>query len=259
MGDASRAPHLTSLPRFLVGPEAAVSETVVLDADQARHARVRRLRPGSAVALFDGAGRSFRGVIEEITQRGVAVSISEELPFRSGESALEITLALASIKPDRVEWAIEKATELGVARVRLFFSKRSLARPSAARLHRWRQIALGAAKQTGRSIVPAVEAPVAFEDVLRDKDGWQILCWERPAGGAEPTRPAPPSKVTVIIGPEGGFTEAEARAAAAAGCENLALGPRILRAETAAVVAVALCQLRWGDLGGLCPQIEPHG
>jgi 16S rRNA (uracil1498-N3)-methyltransferase len=248
MGDASRPALVTSLPRFLVAAGVAAPQTVLLDAEQARHVRVRRLRSGDAVALFDGGGRSFRGVIAEISRRGVMVSISEELPHRSAESVLDVTLALASIKPDRFEWAIEKATELGVARVRPFISQRSLARPSPARLHRWRQIARGAAKQAGRSIVPAVDAPVAFDDVLADSDGWRMLCWERPDGLAQRPRPAELRKLTVIIGPEGGFTEAEASAAAAAGCEIMSLGPRMLRAETAAVVAVALCQSRWGDL-----------
>jgi 16S rRNA (uracil1498-N3)-methyltransferase len=130
-------------------------EVVALPEDQAKHVRVRRLGVGDTVALFDGAGHSYRGCLESLSRARVAVRVVEVLPERAGESPLALTLAVAVLKSDRFDWVVEKATELGVTAIQPFTSTYTLARPSRARQPRWQQIALGAAQQWGRSAAPA--------------------------------------------------------------------------------------------------------
>lgn len=237
------------LPRFLIERAAAPGDAVALRADEAKHARVRRLGVGDAVALFDGGGRSYLGRLESLSREAAVVRVTEELPERDGESALALTLAVAALKADRFDWVVEKATELGVARIQPFTSTFTLARPSDDRQARWRQITLAAAKQCGRSVAPATDAPLDFAAVLALPATARILFAED-GTGASLARLAldAPSSLLAIVGGEGGFSPAELATARAAGCHVAGLGPRILRAETAAVVAAALCQARWGDL-----------
>ncbi len=238
------------LPRFLLDRAAAPGDAVPLRAEEAKHARVRRLGVGDRVALFDGAGRSYVARVESLSREGAVVRITEALPERDGESPLALTLAVAALNADRFDWVVEKATELGVARIQPFTSTHTHARPSRDRQARWHQIALGAAKQCGRSSAPAIAAPVDFAAVLALPAAARLLFAE---GGGDTSLAsiglaAPPS-LLAIVGAEGGFSADELAAAGAAGCHLVGLGPRILRAETAALTAVVLCQSRWGDLG----------
>jgi 16S rRNA (uracil1498-N3)-methyltransferase len=241
-------PHL---PRFLIDHAAALGEALALRPEEAKHARVRRLAVGDPVALFDGAGHSYVARLESLTRAAALVRIVEVLPTHDGESTLELTLAVAALKADRFDWVIEKATELGVARIRPFHSAHTVAQPSRNRQGRWRQIALAAAKQCGRSAAPAIDAPADFAAVLALPAAARILFAEDGSGASlsDVAIAAPPS-LLAIVGAEGGFSPEELGAARRAGCHLVSLGPRILRAETAAVTAAVLCQSRWGDLGG---------
>lgn len=237
------------LPRFLIDRAAAPGDAVPLPAEEAKHARVRRLGVGDLVALFDGSGHSCIARLESLSRQGARVRVIESLPDRDGESPLELTLAVAALKADRLDWVIEKATELGVARIQPFSSTHTLARPSSDRRERWRQIALAAAKQCGRSVAPVIGAPVDFAAVLALPAAARVLFAEDGSGAdLSSIDVAPPPSMLAIVGAEGGFSAGEFAAARAAHCHLVGLGPRILRAETAAVVAVALCQSRWGDL-----------
>ena len=242
------------LPRFLIDRAAAPGDVVPLRPEEAKHARVRRLGAGDAVALFDGAGRSYLGRVESLSRDGAAVRIDDALPERDAESPLDLTLAIATLKADRLDWVVEKATELGVARIQPFTSAHTLARPSPDRQTRWRQIALAAAKQSGRSAAPAIAASIAFDAVIALPAALRILFAEDGSGaGLASAAHTAPGSLLAIVGGEGGFTADELVAARAAGCQLVDLGPRILRADTAAITAVALCQARWGDLGAPAP------
>jgi len=246
------------LPRFAIDRPAAVGDVVTLTGDEAKHARVRRVAVGEAVALFDEAGHSCVAEVTGVTRDGVAVRVTAVQPANAGESPLALTLAIGLLKADKLDWVIEKATELGVARVQPFASAHTLAQPSASRQARWQQIARSAAKQSGRSIVPAVAPPCNFTDVLTAAATRLLLAehGETVPLAAAAVRTsvkshvdAPPrTPLVLIVGAEGGFAAAELDTARAAGVHLITLGPRILRAETAAVAAVALCQSRWGDL-----------
>jgi 16S rRNA (uracil1498-N3)-methyltransferase len=250
--DYGAASMTANLPRFLIHAAVTPGDRISLERDEAHHAHVRRLAPGNQVALFDGEGHSYGATVQRVTATELAVRIDTELPMRAGESPLLLTLAVAMLKSDRFDWMIEKATELGVAHIRPFVSARSLARPSAARHKRWSSIALSAAKQCGRSVVPRVDPPCDLDEVLAGGGPTHLFFWERSTDNAALDGAHTPA--TVIIGPEGGFSDAEGERARQAGCTIATLGPRILRAETAAITAIALVQATWGDLSGTVPR-----
>jgi 16S rRNA (uracil1498-N3)-methyltransferase len=237
------------VPRFLIRAPAALGELVTLSDDEAQHARVRRLAPGAPVALFDGAGASWIGEVVAVRRGRCEVRLTAARPAREAESPLALTLAIGALKADKLDWVVEKATELGAACIQPFASAFTVARPSPARQARWRQIALSAAKQCGRAVIPTVAAPLDFADLLSRPADARLLLAERDAATPLATvRLTAPRSLLLAIGAEGGFSCDELAAARAAGFDLVRLGPRILRAETAAVAACALCQARWGDL-----------
>ncbi|MDX2169824.1 MAG: 16S rRNA (uracil(1498)-N(3))-methyltransferase [Deltaproteobacteria bacterium] len=239
-----------SLPRFRIAAPVETGALVELAGRELHHAQVRRLAIGESVALFDGAGFSCVGAVAHATRDGLTVRVHTVQPPRSGESRLALTLAVGLLKADKLDWVIEKAVELGVAAVQPFSSAHTVAAPSDARQRRWQQLAQAAAKQCGRSVVPPVAAPVDFRTLLAVPIAPRLLLAERDAAAplaAVGLTPAP-AALLAIVGPEGGFSDAELDAARATGCALVGLGPRILRAETAAITTAALCQARWGDL-----------
>jgi 16S rRNA (uracil1498-N3)-methyltransferase len=246
--------------RFVIHPEAIEADRVRFDADEAHHlARVLRLRPGALVEAADGGGRIFTVRIEGLGAREAWGTIldrsGEGTPAR--ESACAITLAQGVLKGERMSWLIQKATELGVARIVPLETARVVRHVPAGRLgdrqQRWERVAREAVKQCGRSVVPSVEAPRPLAAVLADAAAHDAawLCWE--GGGravAEVAQGAGrPRRLLLLIGPEGGFTVEEVAQAERAGARLVGLGPRILRAESAGLVMLALCQHLFGDLG----------
>jgi 16S rRNA (uracil1498-N3)-methyltransferase len=251
-----------------IRPEAVGANRVRFDADEAHHLRrVLRLRPGAVVQATDGTGRLYtiRLVALEAGGGWGAIETRAE-PER--ESPCAITLAQAILKGDRMSWLVQKATELGVARIVPMETARVVARPAAggaARQSRWERIAREAVKQCGRVVVPGIDRPRAFEEVACElapaHDAAWIL-WE--GGGGRPLAAAAaetssPASLLLLVGPEGGFTPDEVSVAERAGVPRVSLGPRILRAESAGLTAVALCQFLFGDLGGRLAGRESRG
>ncbi len=226
-----------SPPRLLVaGALLAPGATVELPADEAAHVRSRRLRKGDAVVLLDGAGGRAAGALE---QGGRAVTVSALLPSR-GEPSRAIRLLLPCAEPARVEWAVEKGTECGAAAFVLVVLERSQRAHVAllsSRVERLRRIAAEAVKQCDRSVLPAVAGPVPLHDALRALHGTLAVAWP---GAPAPAGPLLSGPASIAIGPEGGFSPADAALLDAAGSVRFGLGPRILRLETAAVAALAL-------------------
>ncbi|HEX7408649.1 MAG TPA: 16S rRNA (uracil(1498)-N(3))-methyltransferase [Candidatus Binatia bacterium] len=236
-------------PRFLVSPETLTGTQALLAGPELRHLRVRRLRIGSDLILSDGRGHQRHGVVVALDRHHAVISLSpNQLPER--ESPLHLVLAQASLKADKMDLVVEKATELGASELLVFTSERSLGHPSVDRQERWQRIARSAAKQCQRSTVPPIGAPICFDDLLSRREVLRLLFWEgHPARSVASAERHPGAhEVLMVIGPEGGFSTAEAERAAAAGFQLLSLGPRVLRAETAALAAVTLCQFLWGDL-----------
>jgi 16S rRNA (uracil1498-N3)-methyltransferase len=244
-----------SLPRFHV-PTAAPGARVELPEHTAHHAReVLRLRPGAPVRVFDGAGAEFEAVLDEVTRRTVSARVRQPVAARP-ESPLRLVLAISPLKGDRMELVVQKATELGVTEIWpvVTFRTDAAARPAlrGSRGERWDKVASGAAEQCGRAVVPRVPPTTTLEGLLaRPFDGTRIALLE--TSGHPPLATLPidaSSPVLLLVGPAGGFEAAEAESLRLAGFVSASLGPRTLRAETAAVAAVAIAQATWGDLGG---------
>jgi 16S rRNA (uracil1498-N3)-methyltransferase len=235
------------------------SQTVTLETDEARHLReVLRLKPGDEVYVFDGAGKEFQCTIESSRRDTAVLKILKEVEPSRPESTLQLTLAVALLKSDKFDLVVQKAAELGVVRLvpvmtKLADIKLKDESDSQKRLLRWRRIALEAAKQSGRALVPEIATPVLFSemiaaDALAD---YKILFSER-GGLSLDSLPAEMSRdnyaITALIGSEGGWTDAELEAAKAAGWFVITLGGRTLRAETAAIAVTTLMQHLFGDL-----------
>jgi 16S rRNA (uracil1498-N3)-methyltransferase len=233
--------------RFYVPQDSIQDGKAVLPEDQAHHLkRVLRVRNGEAVEIFDGKGR---GYIGEVDLHGTDVILCglQSLPFQ--EPTLRFILAAALIKSAKFEWMLQKATELGVDEVVPLETRLSdLTIPSgkmAHRLDRWERIVKEASKQSRRLTVPQVHAPLTFSDFLAAEEFAACLRFLFYEKAQEPWQPDPGIRshgIVLCIGPEGGWDGGEIEQAKTAGCKICGLGPRILRAETAAIAALSIVQ-----------------
>lgn len=238
--------------RFYARPEDCSTREIVLRDDEAHHAeRVLRLRPGTEVVCFDGAGRSWRARIDEYARRAARLTVLEHFcPEPTPNPG--VTLAQGFVKGDRMDFILQKATELGVVRFLPLVCDHSDVRlddaRSAKRQERWRRIAIEAAKQCERASVPEILPPASVDDVLAGLDETSIAFVER--GGA-PVRPTLDALLdsgaleqsTLFVGPEGGWSSREKTLFAENLTHRVSLGRRILRADTAAIVGLALVVL----------------
>jgi 16S rRNA (uracil1498-N3)-methyltransferase len=239
--------------RFLVRPEAIDGRRVRFDRAETRHLRqVLRLGPGAVVEAGDGSGQVHAVRIESFDAGGATGTIVSGIAA-GRESPCAITLGQAILKGERMGWLVQKATELGVRRIVPLLTARVVARPAGERPARWARIAREAVKQCGRSVVPAIDLPRPLDLALAEV-GTHDLAWLLSETGGASLRAAVgeaghPDRILLFVGPEGGFAPDEVERATAAGARPVSLGPRILRAESAALAAVALCQHVFGDLG----------
>jgi 16S rRNA (uracil1498-N3)-methyltransferase len=241
--------------RFHVRADAVSGEHVHLDAEEAHHlARVLRLGEGDIVRALDGAGHELIVKLTRISAHAAEGLIIDRVG-RSSESPLDLILAQAIPKGDKLERIIRMATELGVSRIIPLVTERTIVRRRgsdwAHRLARCQRVAREAAKQSGRAVVPDVAPPRGLDEWLAalELPGLLLCLWEGERAGMARVLPAGrPNRVTVIVGPEGGLTEPEVEGLRARGAVVAGLGPRILRTETAGPVVLALLQARYGDL-----------
>lgn len=212
-------------------------------------------RVGSLITLSDSEGDDFRGRVLSLSREAASILIFDAFPS-STESSLEVVLLQALPEKERMEWIIQKSTELGVSAIVPFKSERSISleerEAKQKKAHRWQEIAVKAVQQSRRAKVPRVEPYHSFQEALNfcGKEGLKILLWEKKG---EPLRKVLkqncPGKVYVMVGPEGGFTEEEVVLAKDKGFVPVKLGQRILRTETAAITLVGILQYELGDLG----------
>ncbi len=242
--------------RFRVEPDPGGGSRVLFELTDAHHlARVLRLGPGDLVQALDGRGHDVTVRLVQVDAQGAAGVVVAGSARRT-ESPVELTLAQGIPKGDKLERIIGMATELGVQRVVPLLTARTIARPDPGRwphrLERCRRVAREAAKQSGRAVVPEIDSPRSLEEWLAaSRPAGLLLClWEGEAAGLTAVLPAGGvERASVVVGPEGGLSEAEVAELRAAGAVVAGLGPRILRTETAGPVALALLQSRYGDLG----------
>jgi len=222
----------------------AIQPTVTVTGDEFHHSvRVVRLREGEEVEVFDRAGKMARATVESIAKDHAVLNVGEEIASR--EPAFEVQLAMAIIQLEKFELVLQKATELGVRSIIPLITDRIEVRAEryAGKAERWERIVFEAVKQSGRSVVPIIEPPAKFDDVIA-RDGTKIFF----DADAPPTTAQPRNRATLFIGPEGGWSDREIALARDCGALFERLGPRRLRAETAAIVAVAIITSRSGDL-----------
>lgn len=233
--------------RFLARGPFVAGTIVELEGDELHHAaRVARVREGERVEVIDGKGAAAAAAVRTVTKSAVALEILEP-SLSPRESPLAIELAQALIQPEKFELVLQKACELGVTRVTPLISERidTKAERVAGRTERWQRILVEATKQSGRARVPELAAPETLASVL-ERDCPRVLF---DADAAETrTVTGQPSRLVLLVGPEGGWSEAETGLATARGCEIRRLGPRRLRAETAAIAALVVAGSLWGDL-----------
>ncbi|MEZ5615701.1 MAG: 16S rRNA (uracil(1498)-N(3))-methyltransferase [Rhodocyclaceae bacterium] len=240
-------------PRFFCPQPLASHGLAELPPDAAHHAlRVLRLAVGDAVTLFNGEGGEYPGRIAE-AGRAVRVRLDERCDIER-ESPLEVSLAQALPSGDRMDFVVQKAVELGVARIQPLLATRCVVRLSGERAVRrtahWRQVAVSACEQCGRDRIPEIAPILDLRQWLGrlPQDNEIIRLLLSPQGGRRLRELAGCRRVLLLVGPEGGFAEEEAAAARAAGFAACALGPRILRTETAGPAALAALGALHGDL-----------
>ena len=225
---------------------------LTLGASAAAHVgRVLRLGVGAELTVFDGSGGEYPATIVESRSSVLRVRLGEHCPLER-ESPLAVTLAQGLARGERMDWVLQKATELGVAVVAPLITERSVvkldARQAAKRREHWRGVMIAACEQCGRNRLPDVRAPAPFDEWLRTAGSGVRLLLDPTASSGLQAIGKPPA-LTLLIGPEGGLSPAERTLAIEAGFLPVRMGPRVLRTETAAIAAISALQALLGDLG----------
>jgi 16S rRNA (uracil1498-N3)-methyltransferase len=234
-----------SVPRLFVETLLGIGARVDLNAAQANYlGNVMRLKEGDRLLLFDGASGEWLAEVAETGKKQMTLAIVE--PRRAQESVPDLWLAFAPVKKGRVDWLVEKAVELGVARLQPIVTQRTIV--DKLNLERMRAHIVEAAEQCGRTALAEIYEPVKLDAFLKSRDPARALYFADETGGEPAASAFQPWPAVILIGPEGGFTPDEASAIRAApGSTAISLGPRILRAETAALAAVAAWMSTSGD------------
>lgn len=242
------------VPRIYTGSPLSEGATVALDDSAAQHVgRVLRMQPGQSLVLFNGDGNDYPATLNQVGKKQVDANIGTPAP-NPVESPLRIVLGQTLSKGDRMDYAIQKSVEMGVTTIVPLVTERCEVRLKGdredKRLRHWQSVAVSAAEQCGRATVPDIQPVMTLDDWFGFTEGCDVrlVLHHRTRQSLETL--ARPERVALMIGPEGGLSEAEIAAAESAGFLPTALGPRVLRTETAPVAALALCQWLWGDLRG---------
>jgi 16S rRNA (uracil1498-N3)-methyltransferase len=235
-------------------------EEILLDSRNSRKIlKVLRLQPGEEILLWDGEGREFRASIKKVLGTRVAVQIVERMQPKP-EPPLRVVLVQGIPKGEKFDLIIQKATELGVWTISPVVTERTVVHipeeKKAARQRRWQEIATEAARQSGRTHIPEVTAITPFSFIWQQlgPESFKLIFWEGETQSLKQVlrrvNLTEFSAVYLFIGPEGGFAKREIEEAVACGAVPVSLGPRVLRTETAGLVALSLVLYEWGDLGG---------
>jgi 16S rRNA (uracil1498-N3)-methyltransferase len=243
------------MDRILLDHVVEINQEVLIEGPLLEALRFQGGRVGRLVTLTDARGKDFRGRVLRFSGTKASLLIFDQFASPT-ESGVEIVLLQALPEKERMEWIIQKTTELGISTVIPFKSARSISleerEAKQKKAHRWQEVAVKAVQQSRRARVPRVETYRSFGKALKacEEDSLKILLWEKTG---EPLKQVlkqhPASKICAMVGPEGGFTEEEVAQAGDAGFIPVKLAQRILRTETAAITLVALLQYELGDLG----------
>jgi len=245
------------MPRFYVSHPQIEKGILRIGGSEVRHIRrVLRLKQGDGLVVFDGSGKEYEGTIIEEGPSFVVMMIQNTL-LSKRESPLEITLAQSLVKGEKMDYLIQKATELGVKEIIPFFSSRSVPLLEKSgrlkRYHRWERIAIEASKQCGRGVVPKIGPLQDFSEMLQmaSSEFLRLILWEKEGASVKEILKESRQKIKIffIVGPEGGVSNGEIEHAKRAGFIPINLGKRILRSETASLCFLSILQYEWGDIG----------
>jgi len=239
------------IPRFYQTDNLHIDQDIELSADNFRHAiQVMRLKPNSPLILFDGEGGEYQATLTEVGRRSASARLIT-FDSVSRESSLTTKLVLALIKPDKMDFAIQKAVELGVNIIQPIITERSVIQLKASRLEKkmlhWQKVVISACEQSGRTVMPECLPPITLEDYLRQSTNALCIAMSPTATQRLSSLKLTEGQVDLIIGPEGGFTNMEENVLAVSNIDLILFGPRILRAETAVVAGLTALQISWGD------------
>jgi 16S rRNA (uracil1498-N3)-methyltransferase len=245
------------MARFYV-PDPQIEDGILkVEGDEVRHIRkVLRLRAGDALSIFDGSGKEYEGTLVEEGSASVSIRVQTISPSKR-ESDLQIIFAQSILKGEKMDYLIQKATELGVSRIVPFISSRSIpALEKTKRIERhrrWEKIAIGASKQCGRGVVPKIDPLEEYPQILQSapRDSLRLILWEEEGKRLKEVlkEPGRKSAVFFLVGPEGGLTKEEVEQAKRADFTPITLGERVLRSETAGLCLLSVLQYEWGDIG----------
>ena len=239
------------IPRIYTAQALQPNTVIHLESGPSQHlARALRMQQGSELVLFDGRGGQYLAVISALGKKQVTVQTGS-LDEREVESPLLIHLGIAISRGERMDWIIQKATELGVSRITPLSSERTEVKLKGERAEKkishWQQIAISACEQCGRNRVPRVEPLTSLGQWTPGVEAELKLVLHHRAD-VLPAESSPPGSIALLIGPEGGLSASEISAAESAGFKSLRLGPRVLRTETAPLAAITALQMKWGDI-----------
>ncbi len=245
------------MPRFYV-PQPLIEKGMLrIEGDEVRHIRrVLRLRAGDEITVFDGSAKEYEGIIVSEGPSSVVISIQDILSSKR-ESPLEITLAQSLLKGEKMDYLIQKTTELGVKRIIPFFSSRSIPllerSKKLERYRRWERIAIEASKQCGRGMIPRIEPIQDYSEMLQNiPEGFlRLILWEKQGAKLKEVLEGlkEEAKIFFIVGPEGGLSQQEVELAKQKAFASVTLGKRILRSETASLCLLSILQYEKGDIG----------
>src|SRR4030042_1365275 len=243
--------------RFYV-PQPHIEKGMLrVEGTEVRHIRkVLRLKAGDPITIFDGSAKEYEGSIVELAPCFVLIQVQNAFPSQR-DSPLEITLAQSLLKGEKMDYLIQKATELGIKEIVPFFSSRSVPLLEKSkrleRHHRWEKITIKASKQCGRGTLPVVKPLQDYSEMLRfaPTDSLRFILWEKEGVTLKQSlkRSAEKKKIFFIVGPEGGLSDAEVEESRMMGFIPVTLGKRIVRAETASLCLLSILQYEWGDIG----------
>ena len=233
-----------SLPRLFVRQTLSEGVAIVLDANQANYlGNVLRLGVGAELLVFDGLSGEWLAHIADAGKKRMTLAVDRQT--RESESIPDVWLAFAPVKRAQTDWLVEKSTELGVARLIPVMTQRTVT--ERVRLDRLESIAIEAAEQCGRTRVPQIVEPTSLKRLIEELDPARHLYFADEGGGEPVASTFAEGPALILVGPEGGFTEEERQLVRGSGASAISLGPRILRAETAALAALAAFMALAGD------------
>ena len=240
------------IPRIFEPTSIELNTSVTLSPDASNHVgRVLRMTPGQAITLFCGDGFDYSATISEVTKKSVQVTINDKTKVEN-ESPLTIHLAQGISRGDKMDFTIQKSVELGITDITPIFTERCGVKLKGERLEKkhqqWQKIAISACEQCGRATVPTIHPPIDFSEFIQQKTDQLKLNLHPRASISVSGLTLPEQGVRFVIGPEGGLNDQEIEAAADAGYQEILMGPRILRTETAALTLLTALQVQFGDL-----------